>query len=243
VAAGDTVARAVARARAAWSRAAGTGGRRDRDLRDALAELGRDAAGAGLVVGSGGNLSARRPGAGFCWVTASGAWLDRLGRADFVRVPITDTTTVAPARGGRPSSEVELHRYLYRVRPDVNAIAHLHPQAVILLDALGEHVRLVSTDHAYYLRKVVRVGFHLPGTRALAAAAARAAADGADCLVLAHHGCVVLADTVDLAHKRARYLEEAAQLTWRALALGRPDVPGCPPEFLRHIEGTAARDV
>lgn len=195
------------------------------------------------MVGSGGNLSARRPGAGVCWVTASGAWLDRLGRADFVRVPIADTAASFPARGVRPSSEVELHRYLYRARPDVNAIAHLHPQSVILLDALGERIRLVSTDHAYYLRKVVRVGFHLPGTRALAAAVARAAADGADCLVLAHHGCVVLADTVELAHKRARYLEEAARLTWRALALGRPDVPGCPPEFLRYLEGSAARDV
>ena len=32
-----------------------------------------------------------------------------------------------------------------------------------------------------------------------------------------------LAGSVELAHKRALYLEEAARLTWRALALGRVD--------------------
>jgi ribulose-5-phosphate 4-epimerase/fuculose-1-phosphate aldolase len=36
---------------------------------------------------------------------------------------------------------------------------------------------------------------------------------------------VVLADTVELAHKRVLYLEEAATFTYRAMALGR----GVPP--------------
>ena len=42
-------------------------------------------------------------------------------------------------RGGhpRPSSEVPLHLATYRVRPDVNAVVHLHPQTSVLLDALG----------------------------------------------------------------------------------------------------------
>ena len=39
---------------------------------------------AGLVVASGGNLSARLPGADEFWVTAAGTWLDRLAPADFV---------------------------------------------------------------------------------------------------------------------------------------------------------------
>lgn len=187
------------------------------------------------MVGSGGNLSARAPGADTCWVTASGTWLDRLSRADFARVRIADGGPVSP--GDRPaSSEVELHLHTYRARPDVNAVVHLHPQSVLLLDALGERIRLITTDHVYYLREVVRVGFHRPGTRALAAAAAAAVAGGANCAVLAHHGCSVLAETVSLAHKRARYLEEAAQLTFRALLLGRPDLPECPPEFCRYID-------
>ena len=184
---------------------------------------------AGLVVGSGGNLSAREPGAEVCWVTASGTWLDRLSRVDFVRVNIgsgAGGTSGDPSPP--PSSEVALHLHAYRARPDINVVVHLHPQHVLLLDALGEPIRLVTTDHAYYLREVVRVGFHPPGSEAIASAAARAVADGANCAVLAHHGCVVLADTVELAHKRVRNLEEAAQLTYRALLLGR-EPPECPP--------------
>jgi L-fuculose-phosphate aldolase len=168
-------------------------------------------------------------------VTASGTWLDRLSRRDFVRVRIADGAPVSPD-DPPASSEVALHLHTYRARPDVNAVVHLHPQSLLLLDALGERIRLVTTDHVFYLREVVRVGFHRPGTQALAAAAAGVAAGGANCVVLAHHGCSVLADTVALARKRARYLEEAAQLTYRALVLGRPDVPECPPEFRRYLD-------
>jgi len=182
----------------------------------------------GLVVGSGGNLSAREPGTGHCWVTGAGTWLDRLRRTDFVRVRIADGEPVDRAESA-PSSELAVHVHTYRARPDVNAVLHLHPQNVMLLDALGERIRLVTTDHAFYLRPVVRVGFHPPGSVALARAVAAAVAGGANCLILAHHGCSVLAGTVGLAHQRVRNLEEAAQLTYRALALGRPDIPECPP--------------
>jgi ribulose-5-phosphate 4-epimerase/fuculose-1-phosphate aldolase len=214
-------------------------------LRNELTQLGAEVVGAGLVVGSGGNLSARVPGEATCLVTAAGAWLDRLTPADFVRVSIDTGAPVdrdASDDGDEstsavlPSSELALHLHTYRARPDVNAIVHLHPQSVLLLDAIGERIRLVSTDHAYYVRRVARVGFHPPGTVALAEAAAAAVADGVNCVVLAHHGCSVVADTVALAHRRVRNLEEAAQLTYRALALGRGDLSECPREFLDHLD-------
>lgn len=171
-------------------------------------------------------------------MTRSGSWLDRLDRDQFVRVRITDGAPSPAAE--TPSSELALHLHTYRARPDVNAVVHLHPQSVLLLDALGERIRLVTTDHSFYLREIARVGFHPPGSVALAAAAAAAVAGGAvadaggavaggvNCLILAHHGCSVLGGTVGLAHRRARNLEEAAQLTYRALTLGRRDLPECP---------------
>jgi ribulose-5-phosphate 4-epimerase/fuculose-1-phosphate aldolase len=94
----------------------------------------------------------------------------------------------------------------------------------------------VTTDHAFYLRRVATVPFELPGGREIASRTAAMAADGTDCLVLSHHGCVVLADTVELAHKRARNFEEAAQLTYRAVAAGRlDDLRGCPDEFVARL--------
>lgn len=218
------------------------------DVRDQLTYVGLDVVRAGLVVGSGGNLSARAPGDDACWVTATGTWLERLERRSFVRVRISDGTVLpdddapgAHAPVVSPSSELALHLATYRVRPDVQAVIHLHPQTVLLLDALGERVRLVTTDHAYYLRRVVTTPFWPPGSAELASAAASAAAGGVNCVVLAHHGCSVLADSVELAHKRARNLEEAARLTYRALAAGSlPRLSECPAEFLRLISDARA---
>jgi ribulose-5-phosphate 4-epimerase/fuculose-1-phosphate aldolase len=210
------------------------------DLRDQLAHVGYDVVQAGLVCGSGGNLSARIPDEDACWVTATGAWLDRLSRNTFATVRISDGSPAAvgampPARV-EPTSELALHLALYRARPDVNAVIHLHPQTALLLDALGEHIRIVTTDHAFYLRRVSTVPFRLPGSTEVAALTAAVAADGTDCLVLSQHGCVVMADTVELAHKRARNLEEAALLTYRALAAGRlENLRSCPEEFLDRI--------
>jgi len=214
------------------------------DLRDQLAHVGYDVVRAGLVCGSGGNLSARILGEDVCWVTASGAWLDRLSRTSFAPVRIADGSPAVvgnlPAPRVEPTSELALHLALYRARPDVNAIIHLHPQTALLLDALGETIRIVTTDHAFYLRRVPTVPFRRPGSTELAALTAAMSADGTDCLVLSQHGCVVMADSVELAHKRAGNLEEAAMLTYRALAAGRLDaLRECPSEFLDHLDSSA----
>jgi ribulose-5-phosphate 4-epimerase/fuculose-1-phosphate aldolase len=218
------------------------------DLRDQLAHVGYDVVQAGLVCGSGGNLSARIPDEDAIWVTASGTWLDRLSRNTFTAVRVSDGSpamvgSVPPPRIA-PTSEIALHLALYRARPDVNAVIHLHPQTALLLDALGEHIRIITTDHAFYLRRVSTVPFRLPGSTEVAALTAAMAADGTDCLVLSQHGCVVMGDSVELAHKRARNLEEAASLTYRALAAGRlENLRDCPEEFLDRLAGTTAISV
>jgi len=200
---------------------------RARDLRDQLALVGRAVAGNGLVVGSGGNLSARDPGSNELWVTAAGTFLDHLDRDDFVPVGLD-----ASSSGSRASTELPLHLAVYRARPDINAVIHLHPQVVVLLDALGERIRLVTTDHAYYVRRVATTPFHPPGTDDLARVAADAVRDGTNCVILAHHGCSVIGDTVEMALRRALNLEEAARMTYRALLLtggiGAREIAECP---------------
>ncbi|WP_432982421.1 class II aldolase/adducin family protein [Dactylosporangium sp. CA-233914] len=208
------------------------------DLRDQLAHAGHAVVQAGLVVGSGGNLSARAPGADECWVTAAGTWLDRLDRGSFVRIRISDGAALDSNVGVVPSSELALHLETYRTRPDVNAVVHLHPQTVLLLDALAEPIRLVTTDHAFYLRQVSTIPFVPPGRPEVGTLAAAACKDDVNCVVLSRHGCSVVAESVELAHKRAFYLEEAARLTYHALALGRPPEP-LPTDWLRTPGATA----
>jgi L-fuculose-phosphate aldolase len=184
-----------------------------------LVEIGRDAAGRGLVVASGGNLSARIPGTDRFVVTATGTWFGRLVSDDFTVMDLSGSVV-----GGNPlpSSEWKLHQRTYAVRPDVNAIVHLHPQTAVVLDALGHSVRLLTLDHANYLRKVARIPFFHNGSDELADAAAEASRD-CNVLILAHHGCSTLGDTTAMAYRRALNLEEAAANTFRCLQLGDTD--------------------
>ena len=116
-----------------------------------------------------------------------------------------------------------LHVATYRARPDVRAIVHLHPQTALLLDAVGERIRL-----AHHRSRVLRAAdrrraLSAAGLVGARSAAAAVAARGHDCILLRRHGCSVLGDSVEMALRRALNLEEAARLTYRALALGRAD--------------------
>lgn len=198
------------------------------------------------MVGSGGNLSARAPGSDEIWVTAAGTWLERLDRSSFVAVRVSDGAVVGDAKA-LPTTELALHLATYRARPDVNAVVHLHPQTLVLLDALGERVRLITTDHAFYLRRVATTPFFPPGHPGVGRSAAEAVADGTNCVVLAHHGCSVLGEHVEMAHRRAMNLDEAAKLTFQALLVtgglpGRPIVEA-PTDFLADLDKRAAGTV
>jgi L-fuculose-phosphate aldolase len=181
-----------------------------------LIEVGRLAVERGLVLASGGNLSARLPGEPEFVVTGAGTWLDRLTPADF-SVLTMDGAVVGGAE--RPSTEWKLHQRAYRARADVHAVVHLHPQHAVLVDALGHPIRLLTLDHATYVRSVGTVPYFPNGSDELADAAAEQAREH-DCIVLSHHGCSALGADVGMAFRRALNLEEAAIATYRCLLLG-----------------------
>lgn len=192
----------------------------------------------GLVVGSGGNLSARLPPGDRILVTAAGTDLAELGGGDFSLVDLGGRHV-----GGqpRPSSETSTHLAAYRARSDIGAVVHAHPPYATLLDALGRPIRLLTTDHAFYVGRIARTPYHHPGGAEVAAAVDEGVR-AADVVLLAHHGCVVVAASPDLAYRRAVNLEEAAKATYRALLLG--DTSSGPPAEMadwvaaRRMQGT-----
>jgi L-fuculose-phosphate aldolase len=189
---------------------------RDRLVRE-LIEVGRDAVGRGLVLASAGNLSARVSEDSFV-VSASGTWLDRLTPEDFVELTLSDGETGA-GRERRPSSEWKLHHRAYRARPDIACVLHLHPRTAVVLASLGVEIRQLTLDHAYYLGSIGVTSFFHNGTDELADTAAETLRNH-NCVVMQHHGCSVVADTVEMAYRRALNLEDAAKATALALQLG-----------------------
>lgn len=185
-------------------------------LIEQLIDVGETAVRRGLVLASGGNLSARLPGATEFVVTGSGTWLDRLRPDDFTRMNLDGEVVGGTAR---PSSEWKLHQRTYRAREDVNSVVHIHPQHAVLVDALGYPIRLFTLDHAVYVKSVGRTDYHPNGSDELADTAAHEAKSH-DCVLMAHHGCSAVGPDVGMAFRRAMNLEEAATATYRALCLG-----------------------
>jgi len=188
----------------------------DGDLDAALAGLiacGRRAVAAGLVVASGGNLSARVGDEAV--VTRRGAWLDSLSADDFVSVPLDGDAAPPEA-----TSEIAVHLASYAARADVGAVLHLHPPVAVMLDVRGDAIRAVTTDHRYYVRNVVATEFERPGGQALGNVVGSAVASGADIVLLRGHGIAVVGPDADTAFRRAANLEHAARMTRDLLLLG-----------------------
>lgn len=197
------------------------------ELLDQLIEVGRLAVERGFALASGGNLSARLPGEDEFFVTGAGTWLDRLVPEDFSTMGLDGQRRRGAAK---PSSEWKLHQRTYQERPDVNCVIHLHPQYAVLLDAMGKDIRLITLDHAYYVRSVGKVAYAPNGSDALADTTAEQAKVH-DCVIQAHHGCSAHAEDVSMAFRRIMNLEEAAAATYRALVLGDTTTTFPPGDF------------
>ncbi len=197
-----------------------------------LSDLGKRFVDRGLVVGSGGNLSMLLPDKKSFLITGTGTSLDRLSEESFAVVGLDGTFS---SSGMQPSSEYRVHLAAYQSRSDVTTCIHLHPQASVLLAALGIETKFVTVDHVYYLRKIVRIPWIRPGTQEIADAVAKEIA-GANVLVLENHGCEAVADNSELVYSRALILEEAAELTLRSRLVGT-DPLEVPSAYREYLEG------
>lgn len=205
------------------------------DARQAVVDIGGRAVGAGLVVGAGGNISARIGTSDELVISPTGYRLEDVDPGELVVIDLDGR----PRDGGlRPSSEWAMHVGAFSARPDIDMVIHLHPPFATLLHALDRDIRLITLDHAYYVRQIAHVGFFQSGSSELAQAVVAALAE-ANVVLMKHHGCVVVADSPDLAYHRVLNLEEAAKATYRALLLGDVDA-ACPPEYLERVRALEA---
>ena len=83
---------------------------------------------AGLNVNSSGNLSVRfdSPESKGFLITPTGLPYDETEPEDLVRILFTDNGCYKAVGSRQPSSEWNLHAFLYQARPDINAVVHTH---------------------------------------------------------------------------------------------------------------------
>lgn len=188
----------------------------------------------GLIAGRDGNLSARA-GKDRVLVTPSGGLKHRLRPADMVEVDLAGRR-----RGGRrnPTSELDLHLRILRLRGDVGAVVHAHPPAATAFALAGEGLASFSLPELILLvGRVPLVPFGMPGTRELGEQV-EACLGGHAALLLANHGAVTLGRSLEEAWIRMETIEHSARILLGARLLGR--VTELTPDVVARLEALRA---
>ena len=123
---------------------------------------------------------------------------------------------------GRPNTEFWIHARIYKARPDIQAICHVHPPSCVVLSSLGETIRPLHASGAIFRNDVqVYDRITLIRTRELGDAVASTLGDyGA--MLLRGHGVNVADKDVRRVCVMTLWMEEAANYQLRAMAAGKP---------------------
>ena len=189
--------------------------------RELLTEYGRRMSRAGLSVGTSGNLSIYVPEAGLMAITPSGLDYEATAPADIVVMDL-DAHVVEGER--KPSSEWALHTKFYQRHPAARAVVHTHSMYCTTLACLGKPLEAVHyAIGAAGTARIPVAPYRLFGSPELAEAAVEACGDG-KAVLLSNHGLVAWEGSLPKAFSLARDLEFTAELQWRAMAVGTPNI-------------------
>jgi len=118
------------------------------------------------------------------------------------------------------SSEWPMHRVIYQSRPDINAVVHAHPP-----HATGFAVAGLSLSKAILSEVVLTLGcvplttYGTPSTSELTDAI-EPYLEFHDALLMANHGAVAYADTLERAFNKLETLEHTCKISFIARTLG-----------------------
>ncbi len=188
-------------------------------LRQSMVDVMRAMEARGLNRGTSGNVSVRLGEA--LLVTPSGVPASRLAPDQMVRVEPGGAFDPA---GPRPSSEWRMHQEILRRRQDVSAVVHCHSRHATILACAGRPIPAVHYMVAVAGGSSVPVAPYATfGTAELAEAVVRVL-NGRFGALMANHGQIAIAPTLERALAIAEEVEEQAAVYWGALAIGGPNL-------------------
>lgn len=149
------------------------------------------------------------------WITPSGVPRYRMRPSDLVRVDLK----TGRAAGRKPSIELQMHRSIYAVRPDINAIVHTHSPFTIGV-SISSKFRHVIEEAKKVVGEPAIVTNRPSGSIELAKGVSDEFKKGARVVVIKNHG--VVAGGSDIHHARAivESLEEWSKILTVAQAFG-----------------------
>lgn len=195
-------------------------------LREDLVAVSRRGYERGLVVGVSGNNSLRVPETDLVLIKATGGCQGEMDTADTV---LMDLDGRVLDEGRSPSKEWRWHLGVYRTRPDVGGIVHLHPPYAVAFAVADQVPLLVHTAGRAHLRAVKDVELLPAGSEELARAVTDVFADPqVRGVLMREHGTITVGPDLRTAYYRTEYLEDTAKVAVVAAQIRGTD-PGTLP--------------
>jgi len=170
----------------------------------------------GMTTTSGGNLSIMDDD-GNIWITPAGVDKGTLTSSDIICVK-PDGTCVGPHR---PSSELPFHAAVYKMRPDLKAVLHAHPPALVSFSIVRQCPDLDLLPSVRKICQNVKIAVYaVPGSDELGQNIGACFADGCDIVLLENHGVCIGAKDMFTAFQRFETLDYAANLEILANRIG-----------------------
>ncbi len=191
----------------------------------------------GAAIGSTGHVSSRIDDREM-YLRCRGSNEAGLAYADTPSVRRMDFDGKGPLIGAyRTPHETPLHGEVYKLRPDANAVVHVHPYHAVLCGLAGVEFRPIFGGYAGWSVQVTQHGVPLYDrvtqtitTSELAREMCDAMGDR-DLVLLRGHGMVTVGKTVEAATVLAIRFERLAETVWQLVLSGRYDqVPNVPEE-------------
>jgi len=172
----------------------------------------------GLVVGAGGNLSARD--GDYMYISPSGFDLQELTDKEWVKVEIETGKVLSDLK---PSSELEMHLECFRRSADIKAVLHAHPSYSVGVASAGKDIPPMFPDFPAMIKKISYIDYVIPTTELLANAVGEVVADSQS-IVMRNHGVLTSGATMKEAYFYMQLTEEAARVFTIASTVGTPKV-------------------
>ena len=165
--------------------------------------------------GYSGNISARYKDG--MLITTSGSSNGYLSENDIV---YTNFEGKSLEDGKKPSSEKFLHIEIYKKRPDISYIIHVHAPYLSSFASAGKDLMApIMAENVFYFGGIPLADYALPSTMELVENTVKFF-DKFDAVLMANHGFVVASKTIEDAYMKLELAESYAQVVLNTYLLG-----------------------
>jgi len=198
------------------------------ELKQELIQYGKLLGVKGLTPGISGNISVKSNDD--IIITTSGSANGFLEQDDLV---VIDFNGNIKSGSGKASSEKFLHLEYYKLRPEINAVIHVHSPYLTSFSACGKALdEAVSPEIVFCFGKIPLAGYALPGSDELVKKTSVYFKD-CDIILMENHGVIVCGKSLKDAYLKLELAEDYAKTIICTKLLGGAKL--LPPQEVKKI--------